>query len=76
MTIVILVAKFPIIKVAEALGGGRVIIAIAIILLISIGGVIYLYSMIYFGGIRRKDLDLISPKVYKFLPRSLRKELL
>ncbi|MGG7142444.1 putative polysaccharide biosynthesis protein [Clostridium nigeriense] len=76
MTIVILVAKFPIIKVAEALGGGRVIIAIATILLIAIGGVIYLYSMIYFGGIRRKDLDLISPKVYKFLPRSLRKELL
>ncbi|MGG7056860.1 putative polysaccharide biosynthesis protein [Clostridium nigeriense] len=76
MTIVILVAKFPIIKVAEALGGGRAIIAIATILLIAIGGVIYLYSMIYFGGIRRKDLDLISPKVYKFLPRSLRKELL
>ena len=76
MTIVILVAKFPIIKVAEALGGGRAMIAIATILLISIGGVIYLYSMIYFGGIRRKDLDLISPKVYKFLPRSLRKELL
>ena len=76
MTIVILVAKFPIIKVAEALGGGRAIIAIATILLIAIGGIIYLYSMIYFGGIRRKDLDLISPKVYKFLPRSLRKELL
>lgn len=76
MTIVILVAKFPIIKVAEALGGGRVIIVIATIILIAIGGVIYLYSMIYFGGIRRKDLDLISPKVYRFLPRSLRKELL
>jgi stage V sporulation protein B len=76
MTIVILVAKFPIIKAAEALGGGRAIIAIATILLIAIGGVIYIYSMIYFGGIRRKDLDLISPKVYKFLPRSLRKELL
>lgn len=76
MTIVILVAKFPIIKVAEALGGGRVIIVIVTIILIAIGGVIYLYSMIYFGGIRRKDLDLISPKVYRFLPRSLRKELL
>lgn len=76
MTIAILVAKFPIIKVAEALGGGRAIIAIATIVLIAIGGIVYLYSMIYFGGIRRKDLDLISPKVYKFLPRTLRKELL
>ncbi len=76
MTLVILIARFPIIKVAEALGGGRIVIAIAAVILIGIGGLIYLYSMIYFGGIRRKDLDLISPKVYKFLPRSLRKELL
>lgn len=76
MTLVILIARFPIIKVAEALGGGRIVIAIAVVILIGIGGLIYLYSMIYFGGIRRKDLDLISPKVYKFLPRSLRKELL
>lgn len=76
MTLVILIARFPIIKVAEALGRGRIVIAIAAVILIGIGGLIYLYSMIYFGGIRRKDLDLISPKVYKFLPRSLRKELL
>lgn len=76
MTLVILIARFPIIKVAEALGRGRIVIAIAVVILIGIGGLIYLYSMIYFGGIRRKDLDLISPKVYKFLPRSLRKELL
>ena len=76
MTLVILIARFPIIKAAEALGGGRIVIAISTVILIGIGGLIYLYSMIYFGGIRRKDLDLISPKVYKFLPRSLRKELL
>lgn len=76
MTLVILVAKFPIIKVAEALGGGRIVIAIATVILIGIGGVVYLYSMIYFGGIRKKDLDLFSPRLYRFLPRSLRKQLL
>lgn len=76
MTLVILIARFPIIKAAEALGGGRIVIAIAAVILIGIGGIIYLYSMIYFGGIRKKDLDLISPKVFKFLPRRLRKELL
>lgn len=76
MTLVILIARFPIIKAAEALGGGRIVIAISTVILIGIGGLIYLYSMIYFGGIRKKDLDLISPKVFKFLPRRLRKELL
>lgn len=76
MTLVILVAKFPIIKVAEALGGGRIVIAIATVILIGVGGMIYLYSMIYFGGIRKKDLDLVSPRLFKFLPRSLRKQLL
>lgn len=76
MTLVIFVTKFPIIKVAEALGGGRIVIAIVTVILIGIGGVVYLYSMIYFGGIRKKDLDLFSPRLYRFLPRSLRKQLL
>ncbi len=76
MTLVIFIAKFPIIKAAEALGAGRIIIAIATVILIGIGGVVYLYSMIYFGGIRKKDLDLFSPKLFKILPRRLRKELL
>ncbi|WP_288222010.1 polysaccharide biosynthesis protein [uncultured Clostridium sp.] len=76
MSIGILVAKFPIIKASEALGGGRIIMAIVTLILIAVGGIIYLYTMIYFGGIRRKDLDLISPKLFKFLPRRLRKELI
>lgn len=76
MTIGILIAKFPITKVSEALGGGRIINAIISLILIAVGGIIYLYAMIYFGGIRRKDLDLISPKLFKFLPRRLRKQLI
>ncbi|MCR1952797.1 MULTISPECIES: polysaccharide biosynthesis protein [unclassified Clostridium] len=76
MTIVIFLVKFPVIKVADMLGGGRVIIAVATLVLIGIGGIVYLYTMVYFGGIRKKDLDLISPRVFRFLPRSLRKELI
>ncbi len=76
MTLVILVAKFPIIKVTEALGSGKAIIAIATLVLIGIGGVVYLYTMVYFGGIRKKDLDLISPRIFRLLPRRLRKELI
>jgi len=76
MTLVIFVAKFPIIKVTDALGGGRIVTAFATVVLIGIGGIVYLYTMIYFGGIRKNDLDLFSPKLFKFLPRRLRKELL
>ncbi len=76
MTLVIFVAKFPIIKVTDALGGVRIVTAFATVVLIGIGGIVYLYTMIYFGGIRKNDLDLFSPKLFKFLPRRLRKELL
>lgn len=76
MAIGILIAKFPITKVSDALGGGRIVSAIITLILIAIGGTIYLYTMIYLGGIKRKDLDLISPKLFKFLPRSLRKQLI
>lgn len=76
MSIIIISAKYPVIKLAGLLGGGRIIIGIATILLVAIGGVVYLYTMIYFGGIRRNDLDLISPKLFKFLPRRLRKQLI
>lgn len=76
MSIVIFLVKFPVIKVANMIGGGRVIIAVATLVLIGIGGIVYLYTMVYFGGIRKKDLDLISPRLFRFLPRSLRKELI
>ncbi|VYU26644.1 oligosaccharide flippase family protein [Clostridium tertium] len=76
MAIIIVVAKYPIVKLAEILGGGRILIGVATLVLIAVGGVVYLYTMIYLGGIRRKDLDLISPKLFKFLPRRLRKQLI
>lgn len=76
MSIVIFLVKFPVIKVADMIGGGRIVIAIATLVLIGIGGVVYLYTMVYFGGIRKRDLDLISPSLFRFLPRSIRKELI
>ena len=76
MSILIVVVKYPVVKIAEFLGGGRMVIGVATLVLIAVGGVVYLYTMIYFGGIRRKDLDLISPKLFKYLPRRLRKQLI
>ena len=76
MTVVIFIAKYPVLKVAEFLGGGRPVIAMATLILIAIGGTVYIYTMVMFGGIRRKDIELISPKLFKLLPRRLRKELI
>ncbi|WP_300381991.1 polysaccharide biosynthesis protein [Clostridium sp.] len=76
MTGAIFITKYPVLKAAEFLGGGRIVIAISTLVLIAIGGMVYIYLMIALGGIRRKDLDLISPRLFKLLPRKLRKELI
>lgn len=39
---------------------------------IAIGGVIYLYLMIVMGGIRKSDIEAISPKIMRFMPRGMR----
>ena len=41
-------------------------------LMILVGGFVYLYSIILFKGIRKKDIDSISPRIFSMLPRFLR----
>lgn len=48
-------------------------ISIATLVMVAIGGMVYLIIMILIGGIRKTDLDLISPKIYRIMPRFLRK---
>lgn len=76
MSFAIVLVRIPLLRLFSILGiGGRVVIAIATFILISIGGVVYLVTMIYFGGIRKLDLDMISPRLYRMMPRKLRKQL-
>lgn len=53
----------------------RGVILLVTLILISIGGVVYLFAMVYLGGINKGDLDIISPKLYRFMPRSIRRKL-
>ncbi|GAB6169450.1 polysaccharide biosynthesis protein [Clostridium carnis] len=76
MSIIIVILKVPTTRVVEIVGSGRILTGVATLVLVAIGGVIYLYTMVYFGGIRKKDLDMISPRLYRVMPRSLRKQLL
>jgi stage V sporulation protein B len=45
------------------------------ILIIGIAGFVYLYSIMLLGGIKKSDLDSISPRIFNYLPRFLRKQL-
>lgn len=46
-----------------------------LIILIPIAGFIYGYLMILMGGIRNEDIQSISPKIIRFLPRFMRVKL-
>ena len=48
---------------------------ITTILIISIAGFVYLYSIMLLGGIKKSDIDSISPRIFNHLPRFLRKKL-
>lgn len=71
----IYVLKFPAIRVASILGSGRVVYGVMVSLLGIIGVIIYGICMIYTGGIRKKDLESISPKIFLILPKFLREQM-
>lgn len=73
---VIWVVKSPLMRVNQIFEGGTVLTAVIVMILITVGGLAYLYVMVYLGGIRKRDLDTISPRLYSLMPRHLRKELL
>ncbi|MBD7916222.1 polysaccharide biosynthesis protein [Clostridium sp. Sa3CUN1] len=69
MTLVVNICKIIFEKVINIIEGERLIIAIEVIILITIGISIYLVCMIIIGGIRKKDLDFLFPSMYKLLPK-------
>lgn len=68
--------KYPALRLINIIGGGRLAFGALVCILALIGGTIYLVTMIYTGGIRRKDMDSIHPKVFSMLPRFLRKQII
>ena len=73
MGLVIVGIRMPIDRLINIFEGGRLMISIANISYGSNYGMVYLIIMILIGGIRKTDLDLISPKIYRIMPRFLRK---
>ena len=52
--------------------GGIILKGITTLFIISIGGFAYLYLMMALGGIKKSDMDSISPRIFTLLPRFLR----
>lgn len=76
MMFAITLIRMPLFRVFSIIGlEGRIVTGISAMILIAIGGIVYLVTMIYFGGIRKMDLDMISPRLYRLMPRRLRKQL-
>ena len=73
MGVVIAVIRMPMARLINIFEGGRLMISVETLIMVAIGGMVYLLVMILIGGITKTDLDLISPKVYRIMPRFLRK---
>uniref|UniRef100_UPI002605CB34 polysaccharide biosynthesis C-terminal domain-containing protein n=1 Tax=uncultured Clostridium sp. TaxID=59620 RepID=UPI002605CB34 len=76
MALTIYLCKIPVERIMNILEGGRLLTSIFVLILISIGGAVYFISMIMLGGINKKDLDMISPRIFTMLPRFLRKNVI
>ena len=72
---VIFALKQPAEIILSITNGGKVLSGVMTLIMIAIGGCIYLYLMILIGGLNKEDLDSISGKIYRVLPRFLRKRM-
>ncbi|MGL5151503.1 MAG: putative polysaccharide biosynthesis protein [Clostridium sp.] len=56
-------------------GDSRMINLPIILVAVGVGGFIYFYVMVVMAGIRKRDLDEFSSKIYRYLPRFIRKQM-
>ena len=75
MALSIFICRIPIDRIMNIIGRGRIITCFVILILVLVGGLIYLFTLILLGGINKKDLDMISPRLFTLLPRFLRKNM-
>ncbi|MFW2488157.1 polysaccharide biosynthesis protein [Clostridium chromiireducens] len=75
MAVVILAIKTPAVLLIEIANGNTLLKGIITLILISIGGFVYLYLLVLLGGIKKSDIDSISSRIFNYLPRFIRKNL-
>ncbi len=75
MMLVINICKGPMDRMINIFQWGRMAVAVQVGICIIIGGLTYLITMVFIGGLKKRDLDMISPRLYTILPRFLRKRM-
>ncbi|AWK52638.1 polysaccharide biosynthesis protein [Clostridium beijerinckii] len=72
---VIFTIKSPALMLITITKAGIMLKGITTLLIIAIGGFVYLYIMLLLGGIKKSDIDSISPRIFNLLPRFIRVKL-
>ncbi|MGL4850830.1 MAG: putative polysaccharide biosynthesis protein [Clostridium sp.] len=75
MGVVLFFAKMPLAKIIKAMQGdilSWVVTIIYTLILVLIGAAVYGGIMILIGGIRRADIESMSPRLYRMVPRKIR----
>lgn len=75
MVVVIYIIKYPL-SIFYTIFNPRIVIKdIGTLIMIALGALAYTYVLIALKGLKKKDIDAVSPRIYKIMPRFLRKNL-
>jgi stage V sporulation protein B len=72
---IIYVLKTPIIILITITNESTLVKAVSTFFIIGVAGLTYIYLMMLFGGIKKNDINSVSPRIFNYLPRFLRKKL-
>ena len=72
---VIYIASLPVQFMYKFINPSRLTSIPILIVILLLSGFVYLYTMILSGGIRKNDIEAISPKIMGILPRFMRVKL-
>ncbi len=75
MALVIYFAKKPIDIILDLLNYNYGIYLITTVILVVLGGFVYIYILSLINGLKKRDMDSISPRIYKMLPRFIRENM-
>ncbi len=75
MALVIYFAKKPIDIILDLLNYNYILYLVTTIILIVLGALVYVYVLSLINGLKKKDMDSISPRIYRMLPRFIRENM-
>ena len=75
MGLAIVVLQIPVDFMYRLIEPSRLTAILITIILVGVGGFTYIYLMILIGGIKKEDIETVSPKLIRIMPRFMRMKL-